>query len=329
MKRLTSVVFAALFVFPIFLLALDSTAQAEVYPEKDIRWVLGGAAGGGFDIYARAIGRYMEKYLPKGVHVLIENKPGAGHRIAMSTVYNAKPDGYMIGMPHQPGLYIDQMYAKQTYDMTKVTWLAMILHDTRMLCVSPKSKYKTFDELKKGQNVRIAINGFASESDLILANNRLGFKANYISGHKSSNDAALAVMRGDADACAFAPSSLKDLIRDKQLIPLAVYGAEKRLPEYPNLPTLAELGEPELNEMVGTFRSISAPPNMPADRVKILRDVIAKAMNDKEFLEMMNKADREVEYKNGEDTAKIMTNLMNGYDSLREELKPYYEKENK
>jgi len=43
----------------------------------------------------------------------------------------------------------------------------------------------------------------------------------------------------------------------------------------------------------------------------------------------MNKADREVEYKNGEETAKIMTNLMKGYDSLREELKPYYEKENK
>jgi tripartite-type tricarboxylate transporter receptor subunit TctC len=315
---------------PALLTTVSTTAgAAETYPDRDIRWVLGGAAGGGFDIYARAIGRYMEKHLPKGVHIIVENKPGAGHRIAMSSVYNAKPDGYTMGMPHQPGLFIDQMYAKQTYDMTKVTWLAMILHDTRMLCVSPKSKFRTFDELKKGQNVRIAINGFASESDLILANNRLGFKANYISGHKSSNDAALAVMRGDADALAFAPASLRDLIRDKHLVPVAVFGAAKRLPEYPNLPTLAEMGQPALNEMVGTFRSIAGPPNMPPDRAKALHDLIAKAMNDKEFLDTMAKAGRDLEYQNGQETARIMNSLAKAYESLKEELRPFIEKEKK
>ena len=174
MRRVPIAVCAVLLVFSVLLTASATTARAEVYPDRDIRWVIGGSAGGGFDVYARAIGRSMEKYLPKGVHVIIDNKPGAGHRIAMSAVYNAKPDGYTMGMPHQPGLFIDQMYDKQTYDMTKVTWLAMILHDTRLMCVSSKSKYKTFDELRKAQNVRIAINGFASESDLIVANNRLG-----------------------------------------------------------------------------------------------------------------------------------------------------------
>ena len=130
-------------------------------------------------------------------------------------------------------------------------------------------------------------------------------------------------------ACAFAPASLRELVRDKRLIPLAVYGAEKRLPEYPNLPTLAELGQPALNEVVGTFRSIAAPPNMPPDRAKILHDLIGKAMNDKEFLETMTKAGREVEYKNGEETLKIMTNLMKGYEALKEELRPFIEKEKK
>ena len=180
--------------------ATATTARAEVYPDRDIRWVIGGSAGGGFDVYARAIGRSMEKYLPKGVHVIIDNKPGAGHRIAMSAVYNAKPDGYMMGMPHQPGLFIDQMYGKQTYDMTKVTWLGddPSRHTAACACL-PRASTRPSTNSGRAPNVRIAINGFASELDVVVAHNRLGFKAEYIAGHTSSNDAALAVMRGDAD----------------------------------------------------------------------------------------------------------------------------------
>jgi hypothetical protein len=57
--------------------------------------------------------------------------------------------------------------------------------------------------------------------------------------------------------------------------------------------------------------------------------VIGKAMNDKEFLEMMAKADRDVEYRNGEETTKIMTSLMKEYEGLKEELRPYIEKDKK
>lgn len=316
-----------MFVTTGFLFSFNPTAGAEEYPSKDIRWILGGKPGGGLDTYARAIGRYMEqKFLPKGIHVIVENKPGAGHRIAMSTVYNAKPDGYTIGMPMMAGLYIDQMYQKQRYDMTKVTWLGMILKDPRVLAVAPDSKYKTLKDLQQAEVVRLPINGFASESDVILVNGKIGIKGKYIAGHKSSNDAVLALMRGDAEALAFTYGSLQDFFRNKQLVPLAVYGSDKRLPGIPDVPTVAELGQPDLNEIVGLFRVIAGPPGIPPDRTQYLRDIFWKVMHDKDFLEWGEKAKRPVAPRDGAVTEATMKKLMAGYLELKEELKPYYVK---
>lgn len=327
MKKRSIVIATALLALPALIAFSAPPAAAADYPSKDIRWIIGGKPGGGFDFYARAIARYMEKYLPQGVHVIVENRPGAGHRIAMSAVYNSPREGYTIGMPMMPGLYITQMYEKQKYDMTKVDWLAMIMHDPRVLCVPPKGRYKTLDELRSAKDVRCAIVGFASESDVILSNSQLGIHAQYIAGHKNSNEAVLAALRGDADFVAFTYGSMQDLIRDKQLIPLAVYGSEKRIPALPDVPTLGELGHPELNEITGNFRVIAGPPDLPPQRLAYLRDVIAKAMHDSEFLATLRKANRGVAFKDGPTTARIMGSLMKQFQGLKEELKPYYVKQ--
>ena len=326
MKRLMIVLLTTVFVFAGIFFSFNPLAHADDYPSKDIRWIIGGSPGGGFDTYARAIGRFMEKYLPKGIHVIVENRPGAGHRIAMSAVYNSDPDGYTIGMPMMPGLFIEQMYADQKYDMTKATWLAMIVRDPRVLAVAPNSKYKSLKDLQQAESLSFAIVGFASESDVIVTNGKLDIKAKYISGHKNSNEAVLALMRGDAAAVAFTYGSLQDFFRNKQLVPLVVYGSEKRLPGLPDIPTLGELGQEDLNEIVGNFRGIAGPPNLPPDRKKLLRDVIWKAMNDKEFIEWAEKAKREVEPKDGESTEKTMNKLMAQYNALKDVLKPYYVK---
>ena len=88
----------------------------------------------------------MQKYLPDGVHLITENRPGAGHKIAITMVYTSEPDGYTIGMPMMPGLYLPQLVAAQKYDMTKVTWLVTILRDPRVIAIVPKSKFKTLVE---------------------------------------------------------------------------------------------------------------------------------------------------------------------------------------
>lgn len=323
MKRTLIVCLVGLLVIPGSLLSFTSQAHAEDYPSKDIRLIIGGKPGGGFDTYSRAIGRYMKKYLPGGVNLITENRPGAGHKIAITMVYNAKPDGYTIGMPMMPGLYFPQMFEEQKYDMTKVTWLVTILKDPRVIAIAPNSKFKTLKDLQLAESVRVAIVGFSSETGVILANEKLGINAKYISGHKNSKEAVLAALRGDADAVGFTFGSLRKFFAKKQLIPVAVLGSEKRIPVIADVPTLAELGQPDLNKMLGTYRVLAGPPNLPADRTKYLRDALWKTLNDPEFVAWSKQAKRPVEALDGEATAKALDPVMKEYTNYKDVLKKY------
>jgi hypothetical protein len=179
-------------------------------------------------------------------------------------------------MPHQPGLFIDQMYGKQTYDMTKVSWLGMILHDTRLFVVRlSKRPYKTFEELRrKGKNVRIAITASRASTDVIVANNRLGFMES-ISPATRAATCRLAVMRGDADALAFARPRCGTWSATCT-IPFAVFGAESGSPNT-RTGRPGRDGQPELNSMVLHLPQHAAPPNMPPILPRPLRVLIGKS----------------------------------------------------
>jgi tripartite-type tricarboxylate transporter receptor subunit TctC len=262
----------------------------------------------------------MEKYLPEGVNVIVENRPGDGHKIAITMVYTSKPDGYTIGMPMMPGLYFPQMFEEQKYDMMKVTWLATILKEPRVIAIAPNSKFKTLQDLQQAESVRVPIVGFSS---VILANEKLGINAKYISGLKNSKEAMLAALRGDADAVCFTFGSLRKFFAKNQLIPVAILGSEKRIPAIPEVPTLAELGHPDLNKMLGTYRVLAGPPNLPADRTKYLRDTIWKTLNDAEFVAWSKQAKRPVEALDGEATAKTLDPVMKEYTNYKDILKKY------
>lgn len=318
MKRLLPFFFTVCFLFSGMSFLLLTNASAEDYPSQDIRWIIGGKAGGGVDLYARTIGRYMEKYLPKGVHVIVENRPGAGHSIANTKVYNAKPDGYTIGTPFMPGLYLMQILQKTEFDMTKINWVGMVDHDPQAISISSKSKFKTLDDLKKADVVRVGIVGPASEAGVLLACKSLGIKSEYVAGHKNSKEAVLAAIRGDVDIVGFTYNSTRKFIAKKQIVPVVVYGADKRLPPIPDVPTLGELGFPELNSILGNWRSISATPGIPQDRLNHLRDVVWKAMNDPEIQAWSKKAGRPINPMNGEETKKVMDKLMTSVEQYKD-----------
>jgi len=323
MKKLLTILLIGLFFIPGIFLGMASNAPAEDYPSKEIRLIIGGKAGGGFDTYSRAIGRYMAKYLPDGVHLIVENRPGAAHKIAITMVYNSEPDGYTMGMPMMPGLYFPQMFEKQKYDMTKVTWLVTILREPRALGIASSSKFKTLEDLQQAESVKYAIVGFTSEAGVLMANEKLGIKGSYISGHKNSKEAVLAALRGDADVVGFTYGSLRKFFAGKQLVPVAVLGSEKRIKGIPDVPTLGELGHPDLNAVLGTYRVIAGPPNLPPERTKYLRDILWKTLNDKEFVEWSKKAKRPVEVLDGEATEKAMNRAMADFVSYKDMLKKY------
>ena len=323
MKLALIVCLASFLVFSGISLMVTSQTYAEEYPTKDIRLIIGGKAGGGFDTYARAISRYMKKYLPEGVNVNVENRPGAAHKHAITMVYNSMPDGYTIGMPMMPGLYFPQMFEKQKYDMAKVTWLATILKEPRVIAIASNSKFKTLENIQQAESVRFPFVGFSNETGVILANEKLGIKAKYISGHKNLKEAVMTALRGDGDAVGYSFGSLRKYFVKKQLIPVAILGSEKRIPAIMEVPTLAELGHPDLNKILGIYRVLAGPPNLPADRTKYLRDAIWKTLKDVEFVAWSKQAKRPVEALDGEATAKALGSVMREYANYKDTLKKY------
>ena len=106
--------------------------------------------GGGFDLYARAVGKAMENYLPKNVRVIVRNIPGAGSVNGIATMYRAAPDGYTIGIVDLPGAVAPQIMGEQLpYDLDKATWLGTVNIGVYSLVVGKKTSFSTLEAFQK------------------------------------------------------------------------------------------------------------------------------------------------------------------------------------
>ena len=297
---------------------------AHAYPEKNFKWYVGYTPGGGFDTYSRAVARTMKTYLPKGINVIVINKPGSASQLAASTIYNEKPDGYTLGIWPMPGLYVPQMFFKPKYDVKKVNWIGTVLREPMVLAASSKAKFRNLKDLQQAESVKLALTGFTGpEIAAPITMESLGIKTRYITGHNSSKESILAALRGDADVVIFSYGTLRPLMLKKSFTPILLLGSDERNPEFPNLPTAKEAGYPKLDVLVGAWRVIGATPGIPEDRVKYLRDLFWKSLNNAEFLKWSKKAKRPVMPLDGAGTEKAMQNVLEQYDNLRDLLKRY------
>lgn len=318
MKRFLAVALCLCTTTAAWLGTTPAPAHAESFPDQNIRWIVGFKPGGGFDTYSRAVARAMEKYLPDGVHVVVENHPGAASQQAASMVYNASPDGYTIGIWPMPGLYVPQLFFDKTYDVRKVTWLGTILREPMVLAVSAKSPFRTLKDLQAADRVRAALSGFSGpEIAIPITMEALGVKTEYITGHRNSKESILSAMRGDADALVLTYGTLRKHLLKKDFLPILLMGADERNAEFPDLPTATEAGYPQLDELVAAWRVVGGPPGIPADRTAVLRDVLSKALHDEEFLEWSRSAKRPVSPLGGEQTAAALEKVLVQYEGLR------------
>lgn len=314
MKKLSIVSLIGLFIFTGILFGFLSQVSAQDFPKKNIRWVVPYAPGGGFDTYSRAIARTMQKHLPKGVKVIVMNKPGAGGQVATSLIYNARPDGYTVGILPMPGLYMPQMFYKTKYDVKKMTWLGTVLNEPMVFALASSSEFKTLEDVRQAESFRICGTGFTGPEVVApITMETLGIKAKFIIGHKSSKEAILAAMRGDGDAVVFSYGTMRSHVLDKGFKALLLIGAQERSPEMPDVAIPAEIGHPKLG-FLGTYRVIGAPPGLPEDRDKYLSDILLKSLNDPEFQEWSKKAKRPVTPMDGSTTKKTLVEVISLYD---------------
>ncbi len=263
-------------------------AEAEVaYPTKPITIVVPFTAGGSTDIAARGIATYVSKYL--NTYIMINNMPGADGTIGYNNVYSAKADGYTLLAANTLPLILAEFSRKTKYKSLDFKPIFAFARDSMILVVYPEFS-KTFEEFVKTartQTVRVGTTGGATTTGLmgILLVEELGLKVNWIPfGGGAESLTTLAGKHIDA-VLSIAASALS-LTKAGKIRPLAVF-SEKRNPKFPEVPVPKELGVdiPLLFNHVG----ILGPPGLPEDKIKIVEEAFAKAVEDPEYLKWLNR----------------------------------------
>ena len=259
-----------------------SAKAAEPYPHKPIRLLVGFAAGGPTDIIARVLARDMSVTL--GQPIIIDNKVGASSMIATREVKSAAPDGYTLlfsslGLNVNPILLGDQAGFNPKTDFAPISnaatlpLLAVTAYDARI---------KTLPELlKKARTKQDAVTFASSGSGGSghLAGELLATLAKAKMLHvpyKGNSPALLEVMSGRVDFMFYPVIGIADNVAAKRISLLAV-GTAKRMPQFPDTPTMAEVGFPGFEE-TAPWVGMLAPAKTPADIVNRVNDAMVKAL---------------------------------------------------
>jgi len=263
-------------------------AAQESYPNKPIRIIVGYTAGGGNDIIVRVVAPKMSEGL--GRPVIVENKPGAQGIISCEYVANAEPDGYTLLMgPSGPMTMNPALYSKLPYSpLQDFAPISMIGDFPLILVVSASLQVKTVKELiayAKAQPDKVNYAASATPFQLAseLFNQKAGTKFAHIP-YKGSGDSVAAVMSGQVTMTIMDPPPAIGPLKSGKARGLAVTSV-KRHPNWPELPTLAEAGIPDVE--IRLFTGFLAPAGTPSAIVKRLQREVARVVKLPEIRERL------------------------------------------
>ena len=274
--------------------AAEQNEQA-YFAGKTVRLVVGFGPGGGYDLYARMLAPYLSKTL--NATVLIENRPGAGGLLALNTMYMSPPDGLTLMIVNGTGAAFSQLTDQQgaRYDLSKFGYIATLSAPPSLWTVGPHFQVKTIAEaIHVGKKWRWAASGPVDSLSDGAAFTCEGFKLDcqVVLGYKGSNDAALAVSRGEMDALYVTDTSANHYVQTNGLIPLATVG-RNRSRFFPDLPTVFEAAKLNAEqEWLFNFRHVVqslgrilvAPPGMAESRLAVLEAATQRSVQDPNFL---------------------------------------------
>ncbi|WP_017727545.1 Bug family tripartite tricarboxylate transporter substrate binding protein [Halalkalibacterium ligniniphilum] len=264
---------------------VSSNEEVE-FPKKNITFVVPNSPGGGFDTTGRLLAEYWSKYLPNA-NFMIDNKPGAGGRSAYRAVERANPDGYTIGIFNVPGILPDMIFADDDINVLDMEWIGRVSEVQYMAAVSKDSDIETIDDLRNAGLVTAAQGNLVSAGTIgmLISANTLGFDIELIP-HDGGSEAILSVVRGDITWTQFPIGTIAPNVKSGDITPLWVYSNE-RLEEFPDVPTIGELGNPDLVDLVSLHRAIAVTPGTPEEILNILRESFMKTVEDPEFQEKL------------------------------------------
>jgi tripartite-type tricarboxylate transporter receptor subunit TctC len=265
------------------------------YRGRTLTVLIGYSVGGGYDLYARVLARYLGRYIPGHPAVVPLNMPGAGGLRASNYLYEAAPkDGTVIGtfsrsIPTMPLVTPTAV----SFDGRKFSWIGSMSSDTSLCLTGAKSAVKDFHDMLTMPVVMGGQNA-AADSDIYarLYENVFGARIKLVSGYPGTNDITLAMERGEVDGiCGLSWGTIKvahpEWLKSKG-VNFLVQAALRKDPDLLDVPLALDLiDDPEKKQILylhfapqAMGRPFAAPPNIPDDRKAALIEAFDKTMKD-------------------------------------------------
>ena len=305
-------------------LPLTAPAMAQDYRGKQIRMVIASGAGGGYDVYARVLARWISRHIPGEPTLVNQNMPGASGMNATNWAYNSAPkDGTVILATYNADI-VEPLFGNKSakYKSRDFAWVGSIGKQQNICMTWHTSKIKTIQDAMTAE-VLVAATGSTGNSASLprIVNAMLGTKFKVIGGYETT-ESRLAVERGEVEGiCGLSWSTLKASNPEWTqggLMNVLLQTGSPRHPELPNVPLLRELTKNpddlrmldllEIPENMG--RPFVMPPGTPAALVAIIRKGFDDTMKDKDFLAEAAKAHLEVDPMDG---ATMQTQIERAY----------------
>jgi tripartite-type tricarboxylate transporter receptor subunit TctC len=279
------------FLAALIVLSAAPAAAQDAYPGKPVRILVGYAAGGGNDIIVRVMQAEMQKGL--GQPVVVENKPGAQSIIAAELAARAAPDGYTLFMgPSGPMTINPATYSKLPYSPARdFTPISMICEFPLLVTVDAKLPIRSVQELIAYAKANPGKSNYASSAGIFqitteLFKQKTGAPIELIP-YKSSGESVQAVIGGQVMLTIVDPPPATGALKAGTLRGLAVTSG-KRHRSWPDLPTMAEAGVPDMEVPVWTafFAPARTPPAIVARLQKEVARVVQTAEVRERFAQM-------------------------------------------
>jgi tripartite-type tricarboxylate transporter receptor subunit TctC len=307
----------------------DERAVADFYRGKTIRFLVGFAPGGSFDLYSRLLAKHMPQYIPGNPTIIAENRPGAASIVAANAVYNTEPkDGTVIGSINEFGV-LQQLLGQEgiQFDAARFHWLGASV-DTVSACLARSDVgINSVQDIMNGRELVVGTTGLgaATHDTPAVLNAALGTNFKLVSGYAGISTVQLALESREVDGYCVSWDAM--LIVGRQMLegnnPTAkvflVMGDKPvdhpYLQGVPAAETLAKTDEArQLLRAVHAPSQMSKPfavaPEVPRDRVEALRRAMEQAFANPQLKEEASRSELEVAARNGQEVTQIVQELL-------------------
>lgn len=312
-------------VFGAVTLALAASAgAAEYFAGKTIRVIVGTGPVGGYALYGQLAAHHLGRFIPGQPAVVTSYMPGAAGLNATNHLYEAAPrDGTVIAVVMQEIAYLQALGAKGVrYDAMRFNYIGRATTNVPVHMVWHATPVKSFRDLQTHEVITGAAGSSGTHVDLPRAQNALlGTRWKVITGYREASDRYVALERGEIQATVAPATLFNDQFkqwRDKRLVNVVVQYADFRHPLFPDVPAVVDLAaSAEAKDIFKLLvsgstigRGYFAPPGVPAETIKILRQAFEAMTNDPAFKADAEKRGADLMPMSGDDLATYIAGIV-------------------